>query len=211
VTQARPPAKSRAFASPNAFRAWLERHHATSTELVVRCYKSAARERGMTYSEALDEALCYGWIDGVRRAFDASSFTVRFSPRKTRSRWSLVNTRRARELRRAGRMSAPGLAAFEARDPDDARRHSFESRPTQLAPSLLATLRANRRAWAFFQAQAPWYQRTASFWVMSAKRVETRERRLAVLLTCSRRRGRLPMLAPTAKRRLPEPNPRGRS
>ncbi len=210
VTRPR-PGKPRAFASSLAFRTWLQRHHATRAELAVRCYKVHARHLGMTYLEALDEALCYGWIDGVRRGLDAETFIVRFSPRKPRSRWSVVNTRRAGELQAAGRMRPPGLAAFEARDPQDTRRHSLESRPTTLGPDLLKRLRSDRRAWSFWLEQAPWYRRTASFWVMSAKRPETRERRLATLATCSRRRARLPMLGPTPKRRWTEATSRGRS
>ena len=102
----------------------------------MRCYKNHARGSGMTYFEALDEALCYGWIDGVRRSLDGDSFSVRFSPRKARSRWSLVNTRRARALRAAGRLHASGLAAFEARDPRDLRLYSFEARRRELRPDL---------------------------------------------------------------------------
>src|SRR5512147_1648704 len=106
-------AAPRRFATPAGFRAWLARHHATTDELVIRCYKVHASHLGMTYSEALDEALCHGWIDGVRRSVDEDTFSVRFSPRRTGSRWSHVNTRRARKLRAAGRMTPAGLAAFQ--------------------------------------------------------------------------------------------------
>ena len=123
--------KPRAFATPADFRAWLERHHATETELMMRLYKTHARQAGIGYREALDEALCFGWIDGVRRALDADSFVQRFSPRKPKSVWSAVNIARVAELERAGRMAAPGLAAFRARQ-DGPAPYSFESKPLAL-------------------------------------------------------------------------------
>jgi uncharacterized protein YdeI (YjbR/CyaY-like superfamily) len=196
-----PTRRPRGFASALAFRAWLEKHHHTHAELVVRCYKNHACRRGMTYFEALDEALCYGWIDGVRRSLDGDSFSVRFSPRRAGSRWSLVNTGRARRLRAKGRMRPAGLAAFRARDPEDTRLYSFESRPTELALELLDRLRADRRAWSFFQKQPPWYRRTASFWIMSAKRPETREKRFAILAEYSSRGTAIPPLRRPATRR----------
>lgn len=186
--------KPRAFASAEAFRAWLERNHGRAAELLLRCYKTHARDRGVTYVEALDEALCYGWIDGVRRSVDEDTFSVRFTRRRARSRWSLVNTRRARELQAAGRMRPPGLAAFEARNPKDARLYSFESRRTDLTRAFATRLRAHERAWSFFQAEPPWYRRSAAFWVMSAKREETREKRFGVLLACSAKRMPIPPL-----------------
>jgi uncharacterized protein YdeI (YjbR/CyaY-like superfamily) len=189
------PGKPRAFASARAFGLWLEKHHDRKRELLLRCYKEHARHRGMTYLEALDEALCHGWIDGVRRSVDEESFSVRFSPRRAGSKWSRVNTRRARRLQAAGRLRPAGLAAFEARDPRDARLYSFESRPTALTRAFATRLRANRRAWAFFQAQPPWYRRSSAFWVMSAKREETRERRFAVLSASSARGTAIPPLA----------------
>ncbi|HKA90431.1 MAG TPA: YdeI/OmpD-associated family protein [Haliangiales bacterium] len=173
----------RAFASAAEFRAWLARH-AGEPELVVRLYKTHARARGMTYKEALDEALCFGWIDGVRRSIDADTFSVRFTPRKPKSYWSAVNIRRARELEAEGRMAPAGLAAF--RDRAVAReRYSFESRVRELGPAETKALRARARAWAYYQAQPPWYRRTSAFWVMSAKKAETRARRLAQLIAAS--------------------------
>ena len=194
------PSRPRAFASVSAFRAWLEKNHDARRELLVRCYKNHARDRGMTYFEALDEALCFGWIDGVRRSVDRDTFSVRFSPRKARSQWSLVNTRRAEKLLAAGRMQPAGLAAFEARNPKSSRLSSFESRPAELAPALAKRLRGHERAWAFFQAQPPWYRRTAAFWVMSAKREETRDKRFSVLLGSSAKRTTIPLLTRAPKR-----------
>jgi len=175
-------ARATAFASAARFRAWLERHHARERELEVRLFKKHASHRGLGYREALEEALCFGWIDGVTHALDDDSYQVRFTPRRPGSRWSMVNIRHARRLEAAGRMHAAGLAAFRARDEADARRYSFEARPVALAPAFARKFRARARAWAFFQARPPWYRRTSSFWVMSAKRPETRERRLQQLI-----------------------------
>lgn len=148
----------------------------------------------MTYAQALDEALCFGWIDGVRRRVDADSFSVRFSPRKPKSAWSAVNLRRARRLQSAGRFRPAGLAALRTWKQSGATPHSYASRPKTLDAASLKQLRANRRAWTFFESQPPWYRRTIAFWVMSAKRPETRERRLAALIACSERGKTIPLL-----------------
>jgi len=186
---------SRAFAGPAEFRAWLLKNHATATELFVRCAKAHVA-RGVTYRQALDEALCLGWIDGVRHSVDAASFSVRFTPRKPRSAWSTINIKRFQELQAEGRVKPAGLSAFEARVKS---HYSFESRPRALAPAYLKSFRFNERAWALFEAQPPWYRRTCSFWVMSAKQPETRERRLAELITRSGRgEGIPPLKRPTA-------------
>lgn len=185
--------KPKSFASRAQFRAWLARNHARVPELNLRLYKVHARERGVTYREALDEALCFGWIDGVRRAFDDDSFTQRFSPRRPGSKWSLLNRRRMRELQAQGLVAAPGLAAWRAasRKPTG---YSFESRPTTLPKPYLKQFAANHKAYAYFQAEAPWYRRTTSFFVMSAKQEETRLRRLANLIACCEQQRRIGML-----------------
>jgi len=177
------PATAHAFGGPAAFRAWLRAHHSTARELYVRCAKTHVGA-GLTYRQALDEALCSGWIDGVRHALDGDSFSVRFTPRKPKSAWSTVNIRRYRELLAAGRVTLPGRKAFASGVKSE---YSFESRVKSLAAPYLRRLRASGRAFAFFQAQPPWYRRTASFWVMSAKREETCERRLAQLIACCER------------------------
>jgi uncharacterized protein YdeI (YjbR/CyaY-like superfamily) len=193
------PMKLATFRSVADFRAWLEEHHATTRELMLRLYKTHARERGLTYRDALDEALCYGWIDGVRRAVDEDSFSQRFSPRKAKSVWSAVNIKRASELEAAGRMQPPGLAAFRARDKIANAPYSFENRGVRLDAASEKTFRAHKRAWAFFQTQAPWYQRTTAFWVMSAKKEETRARRLGIVIAKAERGAAIPPLArPTA-------------
>ncbi len=174
--------KPKTFRMQSGFRAWLGRHGASAPALFVRCFKVQHAARGLTYREALDEALCFGWIDGVRYPFDAVSFAVRFSPRKTGSAWSKVNVERALDLQAEGRMQPPGTDAFAKRKKSS---YSFESRAVELDPAFTRRLRADQRAWRFFTAQPPWYRRTASFWVMSAKREETREKRFGVLLACS--------------------------
>ena len=183
-----------AFRTAAAFRAWLERHHAGAPELLVRLFKVHAADRGMTYKQARDEALCFGWIDGVRRSLDEDSFTVRFTPRRARSIWSAINIRRVGELEAEGRMRAPGQAAFRARTEERSRRYSFESKPVELAAPYLRKFRARRKAWEFFQSRPPWYRRTTQHWVMSARQEATRERRLGILMTCSEEQTTIPLL-----------------
>lgn len=190
-----PAAAPRAFRSQAAFRRWLATHHATTPELVVRLFKTSAAHRGLVYSQALDEALCFGWIDGVRRTFDAESFTIRFTPRKPRSIWSRVNVAHVERLIETGRMASPGLAAYAARDDARTGIYSFERRAATLAPAYARAFRAETRAWTFFQAEAPWYRRTCAYWVMSAKREETRAKRLAQLIACSATSKRIPQMA----------------
>ena len=186
-------APHKSFRTPEAFRSWLAKHHGSDKELMMRLFKVHARHRGIGYREALDEALCYGWIDGVRRALDEDSFVQRFTPRKPRSNWSTVNIRRYKELDAEGRIAPPGRAAFEAHDGRTAP-YSFESRPQQFAPEFLRALKADRKAWTFFAAQPPGYRRITTFWVMSAKRPETRASRFRVVLDCARRGRRIPLL-----------------
>jgi len=189
------------FATPAAFRAWLRRHHASAAGIVVRIARKHAAGAGISYSQALDEALCYGWIDGVRRRFDAESFTIRFTRRKPGSIWSRRNVEHAERLARTGRMAAAGLKAFAARTSARSGVYSFEQRPTRLTRAQLAIFRKQRGAWAWYRQEAPWYRRTSSFWVLSAKRAQTRERRLAILIACSARGERIPPLRRSAPRR----------
>jgi uncharacterized protein YdeI (YjbR/CyaY-like superfamily) len=171
------------FTSPAAFGAWLAAHHASATELVVGYYKTATGKPSLTWPESVDEALCYGWIDGVRRSLGAEAYMIRFTPRKPTSIWSAINVAKIAALRAAGRMRPPGEAAFAKRRADKTGVYSFERREAaQLAPAQAAQLAANAKASAWFGGQAPWYQRTAIHWVISAKREETRARRLATLI-----------------------------
>jgi uncharacterized protein YdeI (YjbR/CyaY-like superfamily) len=182
------------FPSSKAFRAWLARNHQTASELLLRCSKAQAKQKGLTYAEALDEALCFGWIDGVRRSVDAENFSVRFSPRKPKSHWSPVNIRKAAALEAAGRMRPPGRAAFVAREVRSSKRYSYESKPHALDPAFERKLKRHGSAWEFLRSQAPSYRRTSIFWVMEAKREETRARRFATLLECSAKGERIPLL-----------------
>jgi uncharacterized protein YdeI (YjbR/CyaY-like superfamily) len=171
------------FATPADFRSWLEAHHGNETELLVGYYKKATGRPSITWPESVDEALCFGWIDGVRRGIDEESYSIRFSPRQKRSIWSAVNIKRAGELIEEGRMTSAGLAAFAARTDDRSAIYSHERRHNaQLEPEQEARFRANARAWEWFQGRPPSYRRTALHWVVSAKRPETRERRLAALI-----------------------------
>ena len=173
------------FATAAAFRRWLAKHHATETELLVGFYKKASGKPGISYKEAVDEALCFGWIDGVKNRVDNDRYTHRFSPRKAVSTWSLVNTRRAKELIALGRMARPGLDAFARRDPKRTGVYSFEKSPAEFDAALTRAFKAHAPAWTFFRAQPPGYQRLLTHWVMSGKQQETRERRLAALVTSS--------------------------
>jgi uncharacterized protein YdeI (YjbR/CyaY-like superfamily) len=188
------------FGSPSEFRAWLADNHARMSELLVGFYKKDSGKKGITYSQALDEALCYGWIDGVRKTIDESRWTIRFTPRKRGSIWSQVNIKRATELAAAGRMEPPGLKAFQERDPEKTNRYSFERENVQLDAAYEERFRANKEAWDFFQAQPPSYQKPAKWWVMSAKKEETRLKRLATLIEDSESGRRLAALTYTPKR-----------
>jgi uncharacterized protein YdeI (YjbR/CyaY-like superfamily) len=163
------------------FRAWLEQNHETATEIEVVFYKKGSGKPSMTWSESVDEALSFGWIDGVRRGRDEESYTIRFTPRKPRSTWSKVNVEKARRLIAHGLMRPAGVAAFERRTDDNTGIYSFENE-TELAPEYEARLRANKAAADYFDSRPPWYRRTAIHLVMSAKREETRERRLVALI-----------------------------
>lgn len=177
-----------AFRTPADFRKWLEKNCARETELVVRLFKVHAKHRGIGYREALDEALCFGWIDGVRKALDNDSFTQRFTPRQKKSNWSAVNIKRVKELLKEGRMHPAGEEAFKNRDATAVAPYSFEAAEMRLDPAFEKEFRKNKRAWEFFGSQAPYYRRVATFWVMSAKREETRARRFAhVMERCKKR------------------------
>ena len=170
------------FASAKAFAAWLAKHHDREREIMVGFYKKGSGREGLTYREALDVALAYGWIDGVRRRVDDASYTNRFSPRQANSVWSAVNRKRVEELIVAGRMKPPGLAAYERRSDRKRGRYSYEERPTGFEPALEKIFRSHKKAWAFFEAQPPGYRRTAIWYVVSAARDETQRRRLTTLI-----------------------------
>lgn len=183
--------KSRSFESPSEFRAWLEAHHADASELVVVYYKRGSGKPSMTWPESVDEALCFGWIDGIRRRIDDESYSIRFTPRRRRSVWSAVNIDRAKELIKLGLMRAAGLRAFEQRDEKRARMYSYEREHASFDPADEKRFRANKAAWKFFGAQPAGYRRLATHYVTSAKQPETRQRRLAKLMEISAQGKRL--------------------
>ena len=180
------PEQLQFFASPEEFRRWLADNHAEATELWVGFYKRDSGRPSITWPESVDEALCYGWIDGIRKSVSVEAYTIRFTPRKRGSIWSKVNIDKAQELVRTGRMQPPGMRALEARDETKSGVYSFErSQEAKLTPREQKQLRANRKAWTFFEAQPPGYRRVCLHWVVSAKRPETRERRLNTLIADS--------------------------
>jgi uncharacterized protein YdeI (YjbR/CyaY-like superfamily) len=187
------------FNTPAEFRAWLEENHNRASEIWLGFYNKRTSKRSITYSEALDEALCFGWIDGVRKSIDETTFMQRFTPRRPKSYWSAVNIRRADELARLGRMSASGAKALDQRI-SGSGKYSLESRPKKLPLAYQRQFKANPAAWEFFRAQAPWYQRTSTFWVVSAKQEKTRQRRLATLMGDSEKGRRLSILTPKPKK-----------
>jgi uncharacterized protein YdeI (YjbR/CyaY-like superfamily) len=189
------------FETPAEFRAWLEEHHADEAELLVGFHKKGSGRPSMTWPESVDQALCFGWIDGVRRGIDEHSYTIRFTPRKPRSTWSVVNVKRAQELVEEGLMRPAGLAAFERRSEDRSGIYAYEQREeAKLDPAAEKEFRANRKAWAFFSDQAPSYRRTATHWVIRAKKEETRRRRLKTLIEDSAAGRTLRHLTRPAKR-----------
>lgn len=190
------------FRTSYDFRAWLEENHDFVPELLIGFYRVESGKDGITYCEALDEALCFGWIDGLRKRFDACSYTVRFTPRKPESIWSVINTTRMSELIKLGRVHPAGLKVFQQRDKKKSRQYSYEVRNRQFDAEYARQFRANRKAWDFYQAQAPWYRRVSCYWVTSAKREETRMRRLATLINDSAQGRRIRLL--TANPRNPE-------
>jgi len=193
--------KPQFFPSPSAWRAWLEQHHAETEELWVGLYKRESGRPSITWPEAVDGALCFGWIDGIRKSIDEVSYKIRFTPRKPRSVWSAVNLRRATELSTLGLMHPAGLAAFEKRDADRSEIYSYEQRKTAKLPAAYEKeFRSHVEAWKFFQSQPPGYQRICSWWVISAKKEETRRKRLAALIEHSEHQRKIPALARPPRR-----------
>ena len=187
--------KPKFFPTPADWRDWLERHHADADELWVGFYKRDSGRPSITWPESVDGALCFGWIDGVRKSIDGTSYKIRFTRRKPRSIWSAINIKRADELSKAGLMHSSGLAAFEKRDGKRSAIYAYEQRKTaKLPPEFEKQFRKNSEAWKFFQSQPPWYQRTSTYWVISAKREETRVKRLGILIDCSTRKANIPSL-----------------
>jgi uncharacterized protein YdeI (YjbR/CyaY-like superfamily) len=186
------------FASPAEWRRWLVAHHARKDEFWVGFHKRSTGKPSLTWPESVDEALCFGWIDGLRKSVDAERYMIRFTPRRTGSIWSAVNVRRVAELTKRRRMRAAGVRAFKARSAAKTAIYSFEQRKTaRLPPAYMKQFKANAAAWRFFTAQAPWYQRTTTWWVISAKQEPTRLKRLARLIDDSANGRRIDLMKPT--------------
>jgi uncharacterized protein YdeI (YjbR/CyaY-like superfamily) len=187
-------AKPKFFTTPEKFRAWLEKNHATATELEVGFHKKSSGKKSITYGEALDEALCFGWIDGVKRSLNETSYQQRFTPRRARSIWSLVNVKHVERLKKAGKMHAAGLAAYEQRDPKRTGIYAFENAPRELSEEYEREFRKTKGAWEYFQTYPPYLKKSVSFWVMSAKKEETRATRLQRLIESCAKGERIGML-----------------
>jgi len=186
------PADPVYFASPAAFRRWLQRHGASARELAVGFMKRATGVPSITWPESVDEALCFGWIDGVRHRIDDERYRIRFTPRRPGSHWSTVNIARMAVLQAEGRVSAAGLAAFEQRSEARSRRASYEQPvEPELAPADVRAFQREKAAWQFFQVQPPSYRKRVVWWVVSAKQTATRDKRLAALITACREGRRL--------------------
>ena len=183
--------KATFFKTPSDFRKWFEKNHSTAPELLVGFYKKGSGKPSITWPESVAEALCFGWIDGVRRRVDDESYTIRFSPRRPRSVWSAINIKMAQGLVAEGRMQAAGLKAFEARKENRSGIYSYEQRPQELTEPYKSKFQANKDAWAFFQAQPAGYRKMVCWYVISAKKEETRLQRLERLIAESARGRRL--------------------
>ena len=178
---------ARFFRDALALRRWFAAHHTRESELLLGYWKVGSGKPSVTWPESVDEALCVGWIDGVRRRIDEFSYTIRFTPRKPASTWSLVNVARIEVLEGEGRMQAAGLAAFAARREHKVGTASYEQRSVELPETYAGILRAHAAAWADFLARPPSYRKAAMWWIVSAKQEPTRQRRLQVLIDCGAR------------------------
>ncbi|MFD0792924.1 YdeI family protein [Mucilaginibacter litoreus] len=180
------------FKTQADFREWLQQNADKETELLVGFYKTGSGKPSITWPQSVDEALCFGWIDGVRKSLDAESYTIRFTPRKPSSIWSRVNIKKVEELTQKGLMQPAGVAAFAKRQESKSGIYSFEKEAAELKPEYLKQLKANERAWQFFQSQAPWYQKVSVHRIMDAKQEKTQQSRLNKLIEYSEKGLRTP-------------------
>lgn len=187
------------FKSQIEFQKWLQKYHNKADEIFVGFYKVHTKKESITYQQALDEALCVGWIDGIRKSIDAERYQIRFTPRRKGSKWSQVNIRCAKELIISGKMKPAGLKEFENRKKYNSVKYSYEEKIEKLCSDYEMKFKANKLAWEFFQKQAPYYKRTVSFWIMSAKKEETRLRRLQILINDCANNKKIDLLNPNVK------------
>jgi uncharacterized protein YdeI (YjbR/CyaY-like superfamily) len=183
--------KPRFFRRPDDFRGWLEKNHATVSELWIGFYKKDSGKPSITWPESVDEALCFGWIDGLRKRVDEISYKIRFTPRRRGSIWSAINIKRAQELTKEKRMRPAGAQAFEARIENKSGIYSYEQRSAELPEPYAKILKKNKTAWDFFQTQPLSYRKMIGWWIVSAKKEETRSVRMAKLIAASAKRERL--------------------
>lgn len=189
------PSSATYFSSPDEFRRWLERHHTRASELWVGFHKKGTGRPSLTWPESVDAALCFGWIDGIRKRVDDARYVIRFTPRRESSIWSAINVRRVAVLRREGLMRPAGLAAYARRTRERSGIYAYENRPRTMPPRYQRVFRTRPGAWAFFAAQPPGYRRTMIWRVVSAKLEATRARRLAALIEHCARGKRIPLPA----------------
>ncbi len=195
------PPKPTFFPTPSDFRAWFESHHDQFQELFVGFHKKSSGKPSITWPESVDAALCFGWIDGVRKSIDDTSYTIRFTPRRPTSTWSAINIKRVQQLKKTGLMHLAGLKAFAARSAKKSAIYSYEQRKSaRFTREQAKQFRANKGAWEFFRSQAPWYQRVTTYWVISAKMEETKHKRLSLLIEHSQNRRTLPHLTREKKK-----------
>ncbi len=187
------------FKTQNEFRKWLEKYHNKADEIFVGFYKVHTKKKSITYSQALDEALCFGWIDGIRKSIDDERYQIRFTPRRKTSKWSNVNIKKAKELIKLGKMNPAGLKEFKNRKKYKTVKYSYEKRIEKLSPVYEKKFKSNKNAWEFFQNQAPYYKRIVSFWVMNAKKEETQQRRLNVVIEDCVKQQKIDLLNPKVK------------
>mgnify|MGYP001823862565 CR=1 FL=1 len=184
--------KPRFFSDQNEFRSWLRKHHRKEKELWVGFYKVASGLPSMTWSESVDQALCYGWIDGLRKSIDEKSYMIRFTPRNPKSNWSDINIKKVAELTKKRLMRAAGLRAFEKLDKKKSRFYAFEQKNAALDKKYKSELKRNKKAWSYYQSAPPSYKKQVSWWIMSAKKEETRLRRLKILIAHCAKEAKIP-------------------
>lgn len=188
-------AKPKFFKTPADFRKWLDKNYNKKTELLVGFYKRDSGRASITWPESVVEALCFGWIDGVRKSLGDESYTIRFTPRKSSSTWSAINIEHVNRLTRLGLMKPEGLEAFRRRDEKKSKIYSYENKDKKLTPEYEKKFKSNKKGWKFFTSQAPWYRRTSTHWVISAKQEETRIRRLNILINDSENERKIGLLS----------------